>query len=72
MQVGTYQLAVMAKAMNKPVYAVAESFKFERLYPLNQKEVPNKHKVSCQMIKKGDFNIFLYNCSKQSTKHCEQ
>ena len=47
-QIGTYQLAVMAKAMNKPVYAVAESLKFERIYPLNQKEVPNKHKVSCQ------------------------
>ena len=49
-QVGTYQLAVMAKAMNKPVYAVAESLKFERIYPLNQKEVPNKHKVSYQMF----------------------
>ena len=35
----------MAKAMNKPVYAVAESFKFERIYPLNQREVPNKNKV---------------------------
>ena len=44
-QVGTYQIAVMAKAMNKPVYAVAESFKFLRIYPLNQKEVSNKHKV---------------------------
>jgi len=43
-KIGTYQLAVMAKAMNKPVYAVAESFKFERIYPLNQREVPNKNK----------------------------
>ena len=55
-KVGTYQLAVMAKAMNKPVYAVAESFKFERIYPLNQKEVPNKHKVSlprsCHLYKR--------------------
>lgn len=45
-KIGTYQLAVMAKAMNKPVYAVAESFKFQRIYPLNQREVPNKHKYS--------------------------
>eukprot|EP00112_Aurelia_sp_Birch-Aquarium-sp1_P019380 Seg4784.1 transcript_id=Seg4784.1/GoldUCD/mRNA.D3Y31 product="Translation initiation factor eIF-2B subunit alpha" protein_id=Seg4784.1/GoldUCD/D3Y31 len=43
-KVGTYQIAVMAKAMNKPVYAVAESFKFLRIYPLNQKEVSNKYK----------------------------
>eukprot|EP00794_Sanderia_malayensis_P014409 gene14409-15910_t len=43
-KIGTYQLAVMAKAVNKPVYALAESFKFLRIYPLYQKDVPNKHK----------------------------
>ncbi|XP_065055540.1 translation initiation factor eIF2B subunit alpha-like [Rhopilema esculentum] len=51
-KVGTYQLAVMAKAMSKPVYAVAESFKFQRIYPLNQKEVPNKHKY-CNTTETG-------------------
>lgn len=45
-QVGTYQMAVMTKAVNKPFYVVAESFKFLRLYPLNQEDVPNRFKVS--------------------------
>ena len=45
LQVGTYQIAIVTKAANKPFYVVAESFKFVRLYPLNQQDVPNKHKV---------------------------
>ena len=40
-------MAVMTKAVNKPFYVVAESFKFVRLYPLNQEDVPNRFKVSC-------------------------
>ena len=39
-------MAVMTKAANKPFYVVAESFKFVRLYPLNQEDVPNKNKVN--------------------------
>ena len=39
-------MAVCAKAQNKPFYAVAESFKFVRLFPLNQQDVPDKFKVS--------------------------
>ena len=38
-------MAVMTKAANKPFYVVAESFKFLRLYPLNQEDVPNSFKV---------------------------
>lgn len=40
-KIGSFQLAVMAKAMNKPVYAAAESYKFLREYPLKQKEIKN-------------------------------
>jgi hypothetical protein len=39
-------MAVCAKAQNKPFYVVAESFKFVRLFPLNQEDVPDKFKVS--------------------------
>lgn len=39
-------MAVCAKAQNKPFYVVAESFKFVRLFPLNQQDVPDKFKVS--------------------------
>lgn len=44
-QIGTYQMALCSKAHNKPFYVVAESFKFVRLYPLNQQDVPDKFKV---------------------------
>ncbi|XP_002160193.1 translation initiation factor eIF2B subunit alpha [Hydra vulgaris] len=40
-KVGSFQLAVVAKAMNKPVYVAAESFKFARVYPLKQKDISN-------------------------------
>jgi len=39
-QIGSYQVAIVAKAANKPVYAVVESFKFVRLFPLNQYDLP--------------------------------
>lgn len=38
--VGTYQVALIAKAMQKPVYALAESYKFLRHYPLSQTDLP--------------------------------
>ena len=44
-QIGTYTISISAKAMNKPFYVVAESFKFARFYPLNQQDVPNEFKV---------------------------
>lgn len=46
-------MAVMAKTLNKPFYVVAESFKFVRMYPLNQGDLPNDEKVlhHCHMHK---------------------
>ncbi|OCF32375.1 translation initiation factor eIF-2B subunit alpha [Kwoniella heveanensis BCC8398] len=38
--VGTYQVALVAKAMQKPFYALAESYKFLRHYPLSQTDLP--------------------------------
>jgi translation initiation factor eIF-2B subunit alpha len=41
-EVGTYTISIVAKAFRKPVYVAAQSYKFTRkLYPLNQKEIPN-------------------------------
>lgn len=37
---GTYQLALVAKAHNKPFYVAAETFKMTRDYPLNQSSIP--------------------------------
>ncbi len=47
-KIGTFTVAVCAKQMNKPFYVVAESFKFARLFPLNQGDIPNhfKYKAS--------------------------
>uniref|UniRef100_A0A0A9ZIG8 Translation initiation factor eIF-2B subunit alpha n=1 Tax=Lygus hesperus TaxID=30085 RepID=A0A0A9ZIG8_LYGHE len=38
--VGTYQVAIIAKAFNKPFYVLSESYKFARLYPLCQDDIP--------------------------------
>jgi translation initiation factor eIF-2B subunit alpha len=37
-KLGTYQLSLVARALNKPFYVAAESFKFTRMYPLNQRD----------------------------------
>ncbi|CAM9698684.1 unnamed protein product [Chrysoparadoxa australica] len=39
-KVGTYQMAITAKAFKKPFYVAAESYKFARLLPLNQQDLP--------------------------------
>lgn len=38
--IGTYGIATIAKAFNKPFFALAESFKFLRLFPLSQYDLP--------------------------------
>lgn len=38
----------MAKAANKPLYAVAESYKFVRVFPLNQYDLPST--ASCNLL----------------------
>lgn len=44
-RMGTYQIGLLAKAMGKPFYAVAESHKFVRLYPLGQYDLPIEQRV---------------------------
>ncbi|XP_067293698.1 translation initiation factor eIF-2B subunit alpha [Pseudorasbora parva] len=55
-KIGTYQMAVCSKAHNKPFYVVAESFKFVRLYPLNQQDVPDRFKYKADILKTVDLN----------------
>ncbi|PWN49416.1 IF-2B-domain-containing protein [Violaceomyces palustris] len=38
--IGTYGMALIAKSANKPFFALAESFKFLRLFPLSQYDLP--------------------------------
>ncbi|KAL1506819.1 hypothetical protein ABEB36_006109 [Hypothenemus hampei] len=56
-KVGTYTMAVCAKEMKKPFYVLAESFKFSRLFPLNQQDLPAEYKV-------GIFVAFIQICIK--------
>lgn len=44
-QIGSFTMAICAKEMKKPFYVLTESFKFTRLYPLNQRDLPNEFKV---------------------------
>jgi translation initiation factor eIF-2B subunit alpha len=39
-KVGTYAVALCAHALGIPVYVAAESYKFARLYPLHQSDLP--------------------------------
>ena len=39
-KLGSYQIAIAAKALNRPLYVAAESYKFARLYPLSQRDLP--------------------------------
>lgn len=43
-KLGTNQLAIVAKAHNVPVYVTAESYKFARLFPLSQRDMPLERK----------------------------
>nr|CCA19255.1 translation initiation factor eIF2B subunit alpha pu [Albugo laibachii Nc14] len=38
--IGSFGIAVIAQALKKPFYVASESYKFARLYPLNQRDVP--------------------------------
>lgn len=41
-QLGTYPLAMSARVMKRPFYVAAESYKFSRLFPLGQHDLPAK------------------------------
>jgi translation initiation factor eIF-2B subunit alpha len=41
-KMGTYQISLVAKALSKPFYVLAETFKFTRLFPLTQRDFPQQ------------------------------
>jgi len=44
-KVGTFALGVMAKELGVPLYVAAESYKFTRLYPLNNADLPEMGRI---------------------------
>lgn len=53
-RIGTYTMALCAKEMNKPFYVLTESFKFSRLYPLNQRDLPDNYKYPIKSSRKDE------------------
>lgn len=51
-QVGTFQAAIVAQALKTPFYVAAESYKFARLFPLQQRDVVESigHKTTSASI----------------------
>ena len=45
-KIGTSTIGICAKMLNKPVYIAVESYKFVRLYPLNNRDMPDEFKVN--------------------------
>ena len=39
--IGTYQIGILAQMFKKPLYVLAESYKFVRVFPLNQRDLPD-------------------------------
>lgn len=58
--VGTYQIAMIAKAARIPLYCAAESFKFVRLYPLNQYDLPYVRRHDENVEHKDKFSDIDY------------
>lgn len=55
-QIGTYGLAISALEMKKPVYVLTESFKFSRVYPLNQRDIPDEFKYLSSVLGAGSLS----------------
>ena len=61
-RLGTYQIGLLAKAMGKPFYVASESYKFVRMYPLGQDDLPIEQNIvqfeaslgEKTRVKKGD------------------
>ncbi|XP_046737180.1 translation initiation factor eIF-2B subunit alpha isoform X1 [Diprion similis] len=51
-KVGTYTMAMCAREIKKPFYVLTESYKFSRIYPLNQVDLPNEFKYTASTLKK--------------------
>jgi len=49
-QLGSYTVAMVAKALNKQTFVLAESFKFVREYPLGQEDLPEEYLYSASIL----------------------
>ncbi|KAI0306601.1 IF-2B-domain-containing protein [Multifurca ochricompacta] len=70
--VGSNQMAIIAKAENKPFYALAESYKFHRLFPLSQYDLPTHNSgILSFPHPKNPHSKERMQISVQSTENCD-
>lgn len=55
-KIGSYTMAVCAKESKVPFYVLTESFKFARLFPLSQGDLPDDFKYTSETRKKDLVN----------------
>jgi len=65
-QIGTYVVAVMARAANIPFYAVAESHKFVRFFPLSQLDLPSHVSGNLLFANERNLNVNQLHCSNEN------
>lgn len=58
-KIGSYQIAIISKALNKPVYVVTESSKFVTLFPLSQFDIPTKELYYEEKVENESIKVFL-------------
>jgi len=73
-RIGTYTTAICAKSMKIPFYVVSESFKFTRLFPLCQKDLPDYvigHKPFEIPFMKNKENLTKFKDLKAINPNCD-
>jgi len=69
--VGSNQIAIIARAANKPFYALTESYKFHRLFPLSQYDLPSQNSNILsfpRLVPSGDPNALPATTSGRGTE----
>ncbi|WKX98789.1 hypothetical protein Q1695_014015 [Nippostrongylus brasiliensis] len=56
-KIGTLNVAICAKTMNKAFFVMAESIKFVKEYPLNQADIPEEFKYRTSVLKNNDLSV---------------
>ena len=51
---------MVAKALRKPVYVAAESYKFARLYPLSQRDIPETKEQQNPLTPLASIQVYIY------------
>ena len=49
-KLGTFQMAIVANSFGKPVYIATESYKFARIFPLDQHDFPATEVCPCPLV----------------------